>query len=1190
MRRHLSRAWWFFLLLLLLAALLLTVARLGLESADRFRPQAERWLTETLGLPVQLGAIQGSWRYAFPILQIHDISVRTPVNESGPEGRLHIDRLEIELDLLGSVLEGFPVFQRFEVEGVGLNWHQRGGRWLHRPGAEPGRQDQGISPLAWQQLANLLTRQPYAVIRDVHLTLVPEQGDKLSVTPADLELENALNEHRLSGLFRLPELGVESGVHFVLETDLATQDPLKARYRLYLQADDLGPDLFNMLMPDLGLTGLELDLQLWADIRDQQVQSLQADVSFDQLQLDRQRVPEPQQGHFKASLQAAAGDYQLQLQQVRIGSDQAELQLPFLVADLAWQGEQLDLEKALIEEVDLAAAEHWLGTATGAAPELMTLLHQLQPQGRLRQVRIHKPVGAGWSELSLSARLDDVGVAGWRGAPALSGVGGELLATPDTGLVRLSSDDFEMHFPDLYPKGWRYQRAGGEIRWQLDEDGVRVSGERLRLHNEEVNASGRFSIDLPFDRTRQADLVLMIGMTDSDGRQAPLYTPEGQVGSGLYTWLESAIQAGHLRQAGMLLRTGTRSLEQSSTPVVQLFFDIDEARLEYQPDWPALDKGDLFVLVKDQGLAINIKKARLLESEIPSGWAYLAPGGKQLQIETLLKGPASDIDQVLKTTPLADLVGAELQRWKLDGDASTRLGLSIPLIERQPPEARVAVELSNGRFGSEALGLELEDVAGAFTYTHDRGFRASRIKARAWDGPVSATVVTEGEHIKIALQGETELTALNRWLQQSWLDLASGAAQWDAELMLCAEASCPSLELRSDLVGVELPLPGLLAKPAGEKAPLRLKLNLSEPVQVQQMDLVLNEGVADESITLTGQSDPSGLTLNISGDDIQGRLVISDDDSPLVLHLERLQLGALMQDDQAVAVSDTADGPVYPRLLGSTRLPAADVRVEALWLGDKALGDWRFMLRPDERGTRVSGLEAHLNSLVLRGEAHWDQQSDQRTELTLRLAGDDLGALLQRWGYARVLETHQVESVLQLNWTGAPWDVASDRLNGELQFSTREGRLIETSESTNLLRVFGILNFNSLARRLRLDFSDVLKKGVSFDRLEGHYRLTQGVATTVTPLVMAGPSANMSVNGQVNLAAGTLDKEVEVALPISSNVPLAAVLLGAPQVAGAVFVIDKLIGDRLERFSTLRYRLSGRWEDPELDLLTGSGN
>lgn len=1191
MRRHLSRAWWLFLLLLLLLALLLTAARLALESADRFRPQAERWLSEALSLPVRLDSVQGSWRYAYPVLQVYGVSASTSADDPGPDGRLQIDRLELELDLLASLLEGVPIFQRFEVEGVNLRWHQRGGHWLHRPGAAPGRQDQGVSPSAWEQLVGLLVRQPYAVVRDVHITLIPEQGVPLVITPADLELENAPQEHRLSGLFRMPELGADAGVHFAIETDLATADPLKARYRFYLQAEDLGPELLQVLELEPELTGLDLDLELWADVRNQQLQSLQAEVGFQRLQLADPDLPQPEAGRLTASLQKGERGYQLQLQPITLVHEQAELTLPLLVADLDWQEQTLDLRRAFIAELDLAATEAWLGVASGVAPEFVSLLQQLQPRGMLRQLRLQKPVDGNWNELILSARLDGVGVDGWRGAPALQGVSGQLLASTDAGLILLDSHAFDMHFPQLYPQGWSYQRASGEIRWQLDEDGVRVSGEQLQLHNRQVNAAGRFSIDLPFDPDTQADLILMIGMTDSDGSQAPLYTPEKEVGSGLYKWLESSVKAGQLRQAGMLLRTGTRSLGESSTPVVQLFFDIENARLDYQPGWPSIEQGDLFVLVKDQGLAININRATLLGSDISSGWAYLPPGSRQLEIETLLDGPASDIDQVLKTTPLADLVGQELQHWQLQGQAQTRLGLSIPLVDDQAPDVRVAVDLSDGRFGSQALGLELDDVAGQFSYTSASGFSARDIRAQAWEGPVSASVTTERDRVRVSLQGRTDLALLNRWLQQPLLDMATGETGWQGELLLCADAGCPTLELNSDLVGVELPLPGVLFKPAEIAAPLSLTLDLNTPVRVQAIDLALARvGTTAETITLSGAADASGLALEISGADLQGKVLLPPADEPLKVHLDRLQLSALMQDDAPETVSGTERDRFYPQLLGRMRLPAADVRVDSLWLGEKMLGDWRFSLRPDERGTRISGLEAHLDQLVLRGEAHWNQQAEQQTELTLRLAGDDLGALLERWHYGRVLETSKMESMLQLNWKGAPWDVELDRLNGELQFSTREGRLIETAESTNLLRVFGILNFNSLARRLRLDFSDLLKKGVSFDRLDGHYRLQQGIATTVEPLVMAGPSANMSVQGRADLAAGTLDKEVEVALPISSNVPLAAVLLGAPQVAGAVFVIDRLIGDRLERFSTLRYRLSGSWENPELDLLTGSGD
>lgn len=1190
MRRHLSRAWWGFLLLLLLSALLLTAARLALKSADHFRPQLERWLSEVLELPVRVGGIEGSWRYAYPILKLHDLTLSAEdAAETG--GRLRIDDIELELDLFASLWQRVPIFQRFEVEGVELRWRQRGGHWLHRPGAAPGEQEQGIAPAAWEQLVGILVRQPYAVIRDVHLTLLPEQGAPFVITPADLELENAPGAHRLSGLLRMPELGTASGLHFSIETDLATIDPLEAHYRFYLQAEDLGPELVQMVGLGPGLTGLDLDLQLWGEFRQQRLQNLQAEAGFERLQLTAPTLSQPLSGHVTAALLQNEQGYQLQLRPITLLYKQAELTLPLVVADLDWTQRQLDFRRAFIAELDLGATAAWLGVAADAAPELVHLLQQVKPRGTLRRLRLEKPEEGRWDGLRLEAELDRVAVDDWRGAPALQGVSGQLVASLDAGLLRLDSQDFQLHLPELYPQGWRYQQASGEVRWQLQESGVRVTGEQLRLRNPQIDAAGRFSMELPFDSERQADLTLMVGLVNSDGAQAPLYTPREEVGSELYDWLESAVQAGRLRQAGLLLKTDLRALEEEGeTPVVQLFFDIEDARLDYQPGWPAIEQGDLFVLIREEGLALNINHATLLDSEIASGWAYLPPGGDRLEIETLLEGPASDIDRVLKTTPLAERVGQALQQWQLQGRAKTRLGLSIPLAGERAPEVRVGVALSEGRFGSQALGVELEGLSGELRYTSARGLSAAGLGARAWGGPVSASITTRGDRVDVSLQGRTDLAALNRWLQQPLLERVTGTARWQGALRLCADAGCPALELRSDLAGVALPLPGLLYKPASVEAPLRLKLNLNPPVRLERLELKLpRAGTTAETIDLDGALETAGFALQINGADLQGKVLLPRGGGPLQVHLDRLQLTALMSPEDAAETERVAKREsYYPQLLGRVKLPAADIRVDSLWLGEKALGDWRFNLRPDANETRISALEAYLEQLILRGEAHWNQQGEQHTELTLKLVGDDLGPLLERWHYGRVVETSQVESLLQLSWKGAPWEVSPERLDGELQFSSRKGRLIETADSTNLLRLFGILNFNSLPRRLRLDFSDLLKKGISFDRLNGHYRVEHGVATTVEPLVMTGPSANLSVQGRVDLTTKTLDNQVEIALPISGNASLAAVLLGAPQVAGAVFVIDKLIGDRLERFSTLRYRLKGSWDDPEPELLSGS--
>ena len=50
---------------------------------------------------------------------------------------------------------------------------------------------------------------------------------------------------------------------------------------------------------------------------------------------------------------------------------------------------------------------------------------------------------------------------------------------------------------------------------------------------------------------------------------------------------------------------------------------------------------------------------------------------------------------------------------------------------------------------------------------------------------------------------------------------------------------------------------------------------------------------------------------------------------------------------------------------------------------------------------------------------------------------------------------------------------------------------------------------------------------------------------------------------------------------------VSVLLLGAPQVAGAVFLFDKLIGDPLAKFTTVKYHLSGDWGDPSIVIDDG---
>ncbi|MGO2414966.1 MAG: YhdP family protein, partial [Cobetia crustatorum] len=80
------------------------------------------------------------------------------------------------------------------------------------------------------------------------------------------------------------------------------------------------------------------------------------------------------------------------------------------------------------------------------------------------------------------------------------------------------------------------------------------------------------------------------------------------------------------------------------------------------------------------------------------------------------------------------------------------------------------------------------------------------------------------------------------------------------------------------------------------------------------------------------------------------------------------------------------------------------------------------------------------------------------------------------------------------------------------------------------------------------------------------------------------PSTTVTLNGQVALLRGSLDQRMAITVPVSQNLPLAAVLAGAPAVGGALFVADKIFGRFIDKVTQIHYRVTGPWGDPNITL------
>lgn len=327
--------------------------------------------------------------------------------------------------------------------------------------------------------------------------------------------------------------------------------------------------------------------------------------------------------------------------------------------------------------------------------------------------------------------------------------------------------------------------------------------------------------------------------------------------------------------------------------------------------------------------------------------------------------------------------------------------------------------------------------------------------------------------------------------------------------------------------------------------------------------------------------------LRLENPQLLGEVVIPPAASaPLRIELQRLRLPAresAVERARREAAGIAASDPLVA--LDPRSLPAMDVSIQALYLGEERLGRWHFRSRPSGSGARFDQLDLDLKGLRLDGSLDWQGTGmASRTAYRGCLSGGDLSDVLLAWGYAPSITSRDFQVDIDGSWPGSPAMAGLRHFSGSLAAQARQGQLLEVEGGAAALRVFGLLNFNALGRRLRLDFSDLLGRGLAYDRIGGSLAGTDGVLLTREPLVLDGPSTRLELDGQLDMAQDRIAAKLRVTLPLSNNLPLAALLAGAAPVAGALFIVDQLVGDRLSRVASVDYRVDGPWQDPQISL------
>lgn len=334
-------------------------------------------------------------------------------------------------------------------------------------------------------------------------------------------------------------------------------------------------------------------------------------------------------------------------------------------------------------------------------------------------------------------------------------------------------------------------------------------------------------------------------------------------------------------------------------------------------------------------------------------------------------------------------------------------------------------------------------------------------------------------------------------------------------------------------------------------------------------------------IRVTARPSIDGWVVDTSSERATGRVRVPiNSDDPVTVDFQQLRLAR----GEAAEQEKVQVNPL--RSLSFENWPDIDVTIADLRMGDDQLGQWSFALRPGLTLLRVESIQGRMKSLNFNGELSWSQAgSREGTLLTGEITGGALADLSELIGEEIPLRNAQSQALIDVHWPGRPDEISLPSLSGTVSLRLDEGVILERNNTAQLFRVFNILNSDNLWRRLRLDFSDLYKAGVAFDAISGTAQLNQGLLTWEPELQIVGPSGAFKLSGTTNMVEESLDMRLVVVLPLTQNLPLAAILMGASApIGGALFVLDKVLGDPLSKLTSATYSVTGSWDNPDVRL------
>ncbi len=905
---------------------------------------------------------------------------------------------------------------------------------------------------------------------------------------------------------------------------------------------------------------------------------------------------------------------------------------------------QLDLS---VSRLDLDALMPLLALLPDDSPAKAPM-QALAPQGVLTDLRARAPADNPFAVSVIQGSFHEVSLNAWKKLPGISNFSGEFQIQRNRARLELDTRAARVDLTPLFRAPLDIDRLQGALEWRRTGNGWVLQGSELALDTPDLSTISRLRVERLGEQPPVMDI--QTDFHHGNAAHASRYYPVGIMKPALVNWLDKAIVSGRVTQGSFLfhgpLARGHFPFHKTHDGHFEVAFDVEDLELAYRQDWPRLRKVAGHVRFHNNDLDIRVRQGRIYGSRISHARASIPSLKplKPLELSGRLTGPGNDPLRLLRNSPLRHSFASRVRGMALEGNIDLALDLDIPLRppkQGEKPEVRFAalVNFHTNRLILQQQELVLQNLRGQLR-VDNAGLHTTELKALALGGDVDIDIAPDKQGSRITARGRLPAQGILAQFPRLRPLAMTGSAgvRLDVHVPgLAHPEEATRLRIRSSLLGMALALPRPLGKKAEQNIPFELNMELGtdRPLTTirygTRLGLTLKQTPEEGAALilklsslplrswlplLDGQQEVSNpplrrLVLNIDkleaaplqarafrlelvrkaeswqgsmdSDNIAGKLSFSTDISsrPLVLHLGRLAFNTLEKSNPPGKMPP----PEETSSLSPDHFPPLDIIVDSFRMNGADLGRLELHTRREEGHQTIDKLELHGKLADLSAHGSWEPSAGSTTTWIKGVfTSNDMGRFLKKALGKDLLSGSRAYLSFDLNWPGAPFQFSLKQLQGEAQLDMARGRFLNFQPG--LARILGLINFQSLGRRLKLDFKDLYKEGLAFDTILGNFQFDAGYLYT-NNLEISGPSATILIAGSLDLINETYDQVLSVSPRLDATLPVAGALVGGPAAGVAVLLAQQALSKKLEKAQRITYNISGSWDHPRITRLTG---